>query len=439
MKNNLIRIIALMMAALTLLSALSACASGEKPAATESIGETGTETPEPVCEVDTATLLASNVYAADGLEYALYTCKTYYLKNPHTLKRTLKGGVAEIWYLSAFIEMLAEAHRLYPDNKEIKDYYVDVLDKCLPGYLVKNKTIRTPAKTNFKNITYYNAVKGGTGDFYYDDNAWICYQLLEAYDLLGDQKYLEAAETNLAFLKTGWREDGGGIYWSKDFKSVGTCSTSPTCTCFLRAYMVTNKQEYLDFAIQIYDWARKNVLGSNGMYHGGVGDPWQPSYDSGTMLINSSLLYKITGEKKYQTQAKATALASVSHCFNVTGSAKNKKVRLATNPYYCPWAFTWMLRGIKEYYEIAAKKDETFYDYIKILLDERRGKKNDNGQYDPYLGTGCKDWLGDGSTFGVDDVVIMPSGYAEMLLVVASFDVFTSESALAALETDTRT
>ena len=95
-----------------------------------------------------------------------------------------------------------------------------------------------------------------------------------------------------------------------------------------------------------------------------------------------------------------------------------------------------MLRGITEYYRIASKKDDTFYDYIKILLDARRGKKNGNGQYDPYLGTGCKDWLGDGSTFGVDDVVIMPAGYAEMLLVVASFDVFYSEETVTAQNTE---
>lgn len=438
MRTSFIRIIALILCASTMFSVFVSCAKKENAAGTDSITQTEEALPEPPAR-DTAAILASDVYAADGLEYALYTAKTYYNKSTHVLKRRLKGDVAEIWYLAAYIEMLAEAYRLYPDNADIKAYYIDVLDKCLPDYLVKKASIKVPKKDIVRNISYYNAGRKGSGDFYYDDNAWICYQLIEAYTLLGDQKYLDLAEDNLKFLWTGWIVDGGGIYWSKDFGGPGTCSSSPTATCFLRAYQLTQKQEYLDHAIEIYDWARKKVLGNNGLYHAGVGDPWQPSYDSGTMLMNSCLLYQITGDAQYQKHAKTTATAALGHCFNITGTGAKMKAKLSTNPYYCPWAFTWMLRGITEYYKIDTKKNEKFYDCIKQLLDGRRGKLNENKQYDPYLGTGCKDWLGNGSTFGVDDVVIMPAGYSEMLLVTASFDVFYSASAEAALTAQDQT
>jgi len=436
MMTKFIKALALQLAFITCVPLFAACApaSVENGKDDEPSGEVTTDptSEEPVITRDIESLLAANVYAADGLEYALYTIETYYQKRNHTIKRSLTNANAcEIWYAGAFLEMLAEAYKLYPDNSTIKSTYVDMLDECLPKYLVANSAIKTPAKT-YRKMSYYNAGVNSSGDFYYDDNAWICYELLEAYELLGDEKYLTLAENNLEFLWTGWRENGGGIYWSKDFGNVGTCSTSPTGVCFLRAYMLTGKEDYLEKGQTIYDWLISNVYGSNGLVYAGIGDNWQPSYDNGTVIMNACLLYQITGTKKYYNLARSLSNAVINHAFNVSTSRNGSTTAsLKTNPYYCPWAFTWLLRGVAEFYKIDNKKIETFYDSIKYILDKRKDKKNENGQYDPYLGTGCKDWLGDGRTFSNDHVVIMPAGYAEMLLVVGYFDVYLSESAVA--------
>ena len=433
MKIN-IRIIALIMAVLMLVPAAMSCAAGAKSnvEGSDNVTTTSPETeePDPASQRDIASLLAADLYAADGLEYAHYTIDKYYVKRAHTIKRSLTNlNACEIWYAGAFLEMLTEAYKLYPEDSKIKSTYLDFLEEGLPKYLVRNGVVNSPTKT-YRKMTYYNAGINSSGDFYYDDNAWICYQLIEAYELLGDEKYLELAENNLEFLWTGWREKGGGIYWSKDFNSVGTCSTSPTGVCFLRAYMLTGKEDYLDKGTQIYDWLAKNVY-SGGLVLEGPGSNWKPSYDNGTFLMNACLLYKITGEKKYKNTAKALSNAVIVHAFKASTNRNGKTtVSLQTNPYYCPWAFTWLLRGVSEYYKQIGSKTELFYDYLKILLDSRREKYNDNKQYDPYLGTGCKDWLGDGRTFSSDDVVIMPSGYASMLLVTGYFDVYYSNNVL---------
>lgn len=282
---------------------------------------------------------------------------------------------------------------------------------------------------------YYNAGRGSSGDFYYDDNAWICYQYIEAYELLGEDKYLEKAEKLLEFLWTGWRIKGGGIYWDKTFGGIAVCASSPVTTCFLRTYIITGNQDYLDKAEQIYSWLTKNVKGNNNLYYAGVGDPWQPSYDQGTMIYNGSLLYKITEDEKYYKEAKSTANAVLSHCFNVTGGRNDRKVSLKTNPYYCPWSFAWLMRGMIAYYDVSESLNEGFMTFFKQIIDERRGVLNRNKQYDPYLGTGCMDWLGNGRTFSSDDLVIMPAGYSSMLLLIAYFDVYQSQDILESNET----
>ena len=426
MKNTLVKVVSGILACLMLVPAAASCKSGS-----DSKNTTAAEDNTP--PRDTASLLAASVYAADGLDYALKTIEKYYDKRTSTVKRALRNSnAAEIWYVAAFVEMLTEAYKLYPDNETIKTYYIDALDKCLPQYEVKSAMIKNPKKTYLRQ-TYYNAGRGSSGDFYYDDNAWICYQFIEAYELLGDEKYLTKAEKLLEFLWTGWRIDGGGIYWDKTFGGIAVCATSPIATCHLRLYMLTEKQEYLDKAIQAYDWLNENVKGTNNLYYAGIGDNWQPSYDQGTMLINSSLLYKITGDEKYFKNARSLSNAVLNHCIEVSGSRGNITAKLKTNPYYCPWSFGWLLRGIMAFYDVSETKSESFMVYFKMIMDARRGIVNKNDQYDPYLGTGCMDWLGDGKTFSSDDVVIMPSGYSTMLLLIASFDVFQSEDALEAL------
>src|SRR5206468_7732288 len=69
-----------------------------------------------------------------------------------------------------------------------------------------------------------------TPDRYYDDNAWICLSLLEAYELTQDDGDLALATDAYAFLMSG--EDpanvDGGIYWHEDRPtSKNACSSGP--------------------------------------------------------------------------------------------------------------------------------------------------------------------------------------------------------------------
>jgi predicted alpha-1,6-mannanase (GH76 family) len=56
-------------------------------------------------------------------------------------------------------------------------------------------------------------------DAFYDDEGWWALAWIRAYDLTGDQKYLNQAETILGDMMSGWDATcSGGTYWAKDHK-----------------------------------------------------------------------------------------------------------------------------------------------------------------------------------------------------------------------------
>ena len=109
------------------------------------------------------------------------------------------SGASVVWGFAGFMEAVAEAYRLYPEDKTIEKAYRNALTKGITQYKVTNAKITTP-DGNSHTVSYYNAGKGGSGDYYYDDDAWICIQFLNAYELLKDDQFLAEAEETLQFL-----------------------------------------------------------------------------------------------------------------------------------------------------------------------------------------------------------------------------------------------
>ena len=147
-------------------------------------------------------LLAANTYASVGETLMVETIQKYYSKRFHTVKTSLTdGNTAFVWPTTAFVEALAESYVLYPNNAEIKKCYLDMLDNGFDQFKVTNASLRTPSGLH-QGITYYNSSKGNKGDYYYDDNAWICVRYLTAYEQFGNEDYLKRAEEILEFLWT---------------------------------------------------------------------------------------------------------------------------------------------------------------------------------------------------------------------------------------------
>jgi hypothetical protein len=86
----------------------------------------------------------------------------------------------------------------------------------------------------------------------------------------------------------------------------------------VQLYRLTGNAQYLQFAEMAYEWVRRCLLGSNGLYadhirQHGVVDPTLWSYNQGTMIGAGTLLYQATGNGAYLYQARQTARAALAY------------------------------------------------------------------------------------------------------------------------------
>ncbi len=374
-----IRLLALLLAALTLLPLFTACDSGnDTPETTTTAPSDEPDKPKP-----------TSPYGQAGLELMLNVIDLYYNERSNTLgSQPHATSGAAVWGVASYIEALAETYRLYPDNAEIKAAYIAALDKCLPKYEVADTVINTPSGDY--TVTYYNAMAGGSGDYYYDDDAWICIQFLNAYELLGDAKYLALAEETLEFLWTGWDDLlGGGIYWDKRYEGKNTCANGPIAISFLWAYQITEKADYLEKGKMIYDWMRATLLDDE-LYFDSISiegniNTWKAAYNQGVMVYAGSQLYEITGDETYFEQTRDTVTKLNGLMF--TGRGEN--VQMNGNPIYKAWCIGWLVRGYIKYYTIEPRKNDYHMNTISTILQKELTTKDEDGFYDPYFLSGA--------------------------------------------------
>lgn len=437
----------LILLSLLLLASVLLIGCGETPA--ETTGDSTEETTTAAVTTDPPTpeeLLAENQMAKAGLEMALKVCKRYYNLKTHELRTSLtQGGATVIWPYTAYVEMVAEAYRLYPDNKDLETYYRDAIDQGLEAYKVTNATIKPPSGEVYTGITYYNAGRGSAGDFYYDDNAWVCIQLLDAYQQLGDKKFLDRAEELLTFFWTGYdQRAGGGIYWSKAFDNregkygdglhyKGGCTNNPIGICYAAAYQITKNPLYLERAKMQYDWVTKVIRDKTGLVHEGAStysiteydaskvSNWTPAYDQGTYMTLASLLYEITGEQEYFDNMKQTAMASVSLMFQ--GQSKMKG-----NPIFKSWCIGWIVRGEMSAYKVGyTQHSATFMTRMNNVLKLTIKETDKFGHYDPYFLSG--EWWDFEANGCYDHDVMQPAGVATTLLLTGRYQCYQNPNA----------
>lgn len=413
------KIIACLLAVVTLLPLAVGCNQTEPTVTTEATTTVATttgfpRTPLPSDDMD-------SIFAEPAFRLARSIVKDYW--STGSLKSDITGGTAVVWGYASFMEAMAEAYRLFPDDKNIKKAYLDSLDNGILKYKVSNATITTP-NGQTHTISYYNAGRGGKGDYYYDDDAWIAIQFLNAYDMLKDEKYLKEAKEILEFLWTGWDDVlGGGIYWDKSYGGKNTCSNGPTAIAFLWAHQLTNDPDYLEKGKMIYDWTREALLDkSSNLYSDNVNvegkyNYWKSAYNQGTMIYAGAQLYEITKDETYMEQARATVTGSIGLMFKGRGST----VTMQGNPIYKSWCIGWLVRGYIKFYTIDPKKNDTALTNMATVLKKNLKTKNKRGYYDPYFQTG--DWSGESTTD-----VLQPCGMSSVMSLMTYYELNIKEA-----------
>ena len=318
------------------------------------------------------------------MEHSFTGGTSYRMYDTYNTATKAGSGTADVWPYTAALEahcsviealtiLKDEAPQLYADNYE---RYVNRLKQLYNALDYYRGTYTLNSYAQIKSWSVYGVHRGGskgtaavTGiENVYDDQMWICRELVRAYKLTGDKDYLNKAEYLANYCIDGWDccldangNEYGGISWGPGYNSKHSCSNGPVIQPLvwlseiyktddeqadLRYFYIlqdgtrTNEMRrhsdvYLEMARKVYAWQKEKLLNkSTGVYWDMLGavigdiqyvgegrnkyrthvDSHGPSgtaytYNSGTMLAGTAELYRVTGEDSYLTDLNDLAKA----------------------------------------------------------------------------------------------------------------------------------
>lgn len=226
--------------------------------------------------------------------------------------------------------------------------------KCTDGMAEYWDSSRQPPGYQSAPVQY------GKADRFYDDNATAGLDLVEAYQVTGRREFLHEAEACLSFDLSGESPDqGGGLFWNEEVKNnindpnciKATNATAFAATLALKLYQITGQQSYLDFAMRLYNWNKAHMQDpADQLYWNDVAlkdgavNKTKWTYNTGEVITNACLFFKITGDSSYLKEAEQLA-ESAYHYF--TGQVGNKGLFF---PSHDPWFTAILFRGYLDLY-----------------------------------------------------------------------------------------
>ncbi|MFD2148233.1 glycoside hydrolase family 76 protein [Mucilaginibacter antarcticus] len=215
------------------------------------------------------------------------------------------------------------------------------------------------------------AVYPGTGDErYFDDNIWVGLDMVDLYMLTKNEGYLTRAKLVWTFVAYGTDNVmGGGVYWKEFGESKNTCSSAPAAVLAAKLYMATNDATYLQSAKALYAWTKTNLqdpadyLYWDNIHPSVSGNFNSPlviekskfEYNAGQPMQAAALLYKITGETQYLTDAQNIAKAAYARWFAPFNSYTMGESFRIMQPGHV-WFQAILFRGFIELYKIDGDK-----------------------------------------------------------------------------------
>jgi len=298
-------------------------------------------------------IISNNIYA-----YFYDSANALYYETDHVRPNEKKHSY--LWPLCALIQAADEAEIAIPSKeymppvlKAIGQYYSDI----------------PPAPAYQAYVT-----KEEKDDRFYDDNQWIAIACIDAYNRTKQQPYLDRAEMIYRFMMTGYDTiSGGGLYWKEGDKTTkNTCSNGPGILVALQLYKITNNKNYLDTAMVLYSWVNAHLRSPQGIYYDNIKLPSLKidsaiyTYNTGTMLQSNVLLYAITRDKKYLTEAQRIAKAAEKF-FYTNGKLPGNY-----------WFNVVLLRGYIELYKVDHNKQQMhfFIDDADRIWNEEKDANN---------------------------------------------------------------
>ena len=137
------KILACLLAVVTLLPLAVGCNQTEPEATTVATTTTAATTSFPRTPLPSDDM--ESQFAEPAFRLARAIIKDYW--NTGSLKSDITGGTAVVWGYASFMEAMAEAYRLFPEDQTIKQAYVACLTTGISKYKVTNAKITTPSSS----------------------------------------------------------------------------------------------------------------------------------------------------------------------------------------------------------------------------------------------------------------------------------------------------
>jgi uncharacterized protein YyaL (SSP411 family) len=164
-------------------------------------------------------------------------------------------------------------------------------------------------------------------DKYYDDNAWLVLELINAYHVTKDSAFLDWARRTHKFVLSGWDQKlGGGIYWyQKKRESKNTCINAPAAASALELYKISKNPIDLEWAKRLYTWTNAHLQDKDGLYWDNINlegkiQDWKFTYNTALMIRTNIDLWRATKEAKYLREARRVSDASLQKWVNPGGA-----------------------------------------------------------------------------------------------------------------------
>ncbi len=183
-----------------------------------------------------------------------------------------------------------------------------------------------------QNLPGYRAVAfaddPGNEQKYHDDNAWVGLNLMRAYHIEKDPFLIERSkqlfDSALSGFDTEFTCGTGGVYWQyqDEFATIhdkNTISTAPNAQLGLRIFQATGENYYLDNAHKMYSWVNQEMKDpTDGLYWDHINKECEPdktkwTYNQGVMIGAHTMLYSITEDEDFLSQAEEIASRSLNH------------------------------------------------------------------------------------------------------------------------------
>jgi predicted alpha-1,6-mannanase (GH76 family) len=230
---------------------------------------------------------ATNAFNSFNANFYSTTDKLYY-------STTDKTDIAAIWTQAIYWDIVMDAYQRTKDTsylRMVNDIYKGGF-KRYDGY-------------NWNNTTVW---------FIYDDMMWWVISLTNAYQITGNADYLDKATSGFQRIWNGSYDSvNGGMFWDFNHSGKNSCINYPTVIAAMKLYAITKDVTYLTKAQEIYTWSRANLFNpQNGrVADNKIGDNspgyTDYTYNYGTCIGASMLLYKATNTKAYLDDAKLCA------------------------------------------------------------------------------------------------------------------------------------